>query len=81
MDELFPISERARALDARLARFMDEHVLPAEAVFAEWSGDPARRWTIPPRLEELKARARAEGLWNLFLPAEGLSNLEYAPLA
>ena len=81
---LFPQSDRAQAIDAKLARFMAEHVLPAEAEFAAWDADPAKRWTIPPLLEDLKARARAAGLWNLFLPGDhgcGLSNLDYAPLA
>jgi acyl-CoA dehydrogenase len=81
---LFPQSDRVRALDARLAKFMAEHVVPAEADLAAWDADPAKRWTIPPLLEELKAKAHAAGLWNLFLPGDhgcGLSNLDYAPLA
>jgi acyl-CoA dehydrogenase len=65
---------------------MDTHVRPAEAVYAQQmaeSGDPHFH---PPVLEELKAEAHARGLWNLFLPhatewTEGLSNLDYAPLA
>jgi acyl-CoA dehydrogenase len=81
---LFPMSDRARALDAKLAQFMAEHVTPAEADFAAWDADPAKRWTIPPLLEALKSKAHAAGLWNLFLPGDhgcGLSNLDYAPLA
>ena len=76
-------SGQARSLAERLARFMDEHVYPAEAVYAEQhrSGE---RWAIPPVMEELKATARGEGLWNLFLPESdlgaGLSNRDYAPL-
>lgn len=69
----------------RLQAFMDEHVFPAEPVYAQQmrsAGDPH---FDPPILEELKAEARARGLWNLFLPDEelgaGLSVLEYAPLA
>jgi acyl-CoA dehydrogenase len=86
MSSLFPMSDRARAFDQKLAQFMDEHVLPAEAEFAAWDADATRRWTIPPRLEDLKAKARAAGLWNLFLPdrehgGAGLSNLDYARLA
>ena len=65
---LFPQSDRSRALDASLAAFMAEHVVPAEAEFAAWAADPATRWTSPPLLKTLKARARTEGLWNLFLP-------------
>ena len=65
---------------------MDELVYPAEPVYAEQireSGDPHLH---PPVMEELKAEARARGLWNLFLPhktqwTDGLSNLDYAPLA
>ena len=85
MPDLFPISERARAIDRELAQFMDAHVYPAEAEFAAWDRDPARRWHVPPLLESLKAKARAAGLWNLFLPhsgeGAGLNNLDYAPLA
>ena len=85
MTDLFPISERARAIDRELAQFMAAHVYPAEAEFAAWDRDPARRWHVPPLLESLKAKARAAGLWNLFLPhsgeGAGLNNLDYAPLA
>jgi acyl-CoA dehydrogenase len=85
MSELFPMSDRTRELDARLAAFMAAHVYPAELELAEWDRDPARRWTIPPLLESLKVRAKSEGLWNLFLPdpvhGAGLKNLEYARLA
>ena len=85
MSVLFPLSERAQSIDTRLGEFMDAHVYPAEAEFAEWDEHAERRWQIPPLLEALKAKARAAGLWNLFLPDRqhggGLSNLEYAPLA
>ena len=76
-------SERAKALRERLLAFMDEHVYPAEAVYhAEVErGD---RWQPTEVMEELKAKARAAGLWNLFLPdsehGAGLGNLDYAPL-
>ncbi|MCA3699373.1 acyl-CoA dehydrogenase family protein [Brevundimonas sp.] len=81
---LFSFSERALELRDRVRRFMTDRVLPAEARFAsETEGE--RRWTTPPILEELKAEARAQGLWNLFLPdspfGAGLSNLDYAILA
>jgi len=84
----FAYSEKVRALQAKLERFMQAHVYPNEGRFHEEveanraNGNP---W-VPTRLiEELKPKARAEGLWNLFLPRsarvpEGLSNLEYAPL-
>jgi acyl-CoA dehydrogenase len=83
MSELFPMTDPVRVLDEHLASFMAERVLPAEAAFAAWDADPAQRWQVPPLLEALKAKARAEGLWNLFLPhaGPGLSNLEYARLA
>src|SRR5262245_24933195 len=80
----FEFNARTTDLRARLQRFMDEHVLPAEAVFAEQLESGSSRWAIPPVMEELKARAKREGLWNLFLPESehgpGLTNLEYAPL-
>jgi acyl-CoA dehydrogenase len=55
---------------------MDAHVLPSESVYRQQLDSGPSRWTIPPVMEELKARARREGLWNLFL----FSNLDYAPL-
>jgi len=70
-------------LQARLTAFLTEHVHPHERTYFDQlnSGD---RWHIPPIMEDLKARARAAGLWNLFLPdstlGAGLTNLEYAPL-
>jgi acyl-CoA dehydrogenase len=76
-------SPRAKELHGRLAAFMDEHIYPNEKTYHEQieSGD---RWHIPPIMEELKAKARAAGMWNLFLPdrehGAGLTNLEYAPL-
>ncbi len=85
MSALFPHSDRARALRERLEAFMRERVLPAERELLQAGGDPSARWTIPPLVETLKAEARTQGLWNLFLPdaerGAGLSNLEYAPLA
>jgi acyl-CoA dehydrogenase len=77
-----PATPRAAALAERLTAFMAAHVYPAEEVF-ERQLDGAR-WTAPPVMEELKAKARQQKLWNLFLPRHGfpdaLSNLEYAPL-
>lgn len=90
MSELFPFSDRSRALQHQLREFIDTVVTPGEAQVQAWLADPARRWSIPPILETMKAQARAAGLWNLFLPpdapagsghAGGLSNLDYAPLA
>lgn len=82
----FALSPKATALAETLTAFMDERVYPAEAVYREQmaaSGDPHHH---PAVVEELKAEARARGLWNLFLPhatqwTEGLSNTDYAPLA
>src|SRR5262245_41642287 len=77
-----PASARAVELAQRLTAFMAEHVYPAEEVF-ERQLDGAR-WTPPPVMEELKALARRQGLWNLFRPRhafpDALTNLEYAPL-
>jgi acyl-CoA dehydrogenase len=78
-----PTSERATRLAAELRAFMDEHVYPSEPrYYAEIAqGD---RWQPLPVVEELKQKARAAGLWNLFLPESeygaGLTNAEYAPL-
>ncbi|HWS75837.1 MAG TPA: acyl-CoA dehydrogenase family protein [Quisquiliibacterium sp.] len=79
----FQHSERARELQERIAGFMDRHIYPAEHLYDEQTAG-AGRYDNPPVVEELKAKARKEGLWNLFLPGShgaGLTNLEYAPLA
>ncbi|OGB04121.1 MAG: acyl-CoA dehydrogenase [Burkholderiales bacterium RIFCSPLOWO2_12_FULL_64_99] len=83
----FQPSERAAQTAQRVRSFIDTHIGPIEA--EHWSGILKRRhggewaeWQIPPRVEALKAQARAEGLWNLFLPdaelGAGLSVLDYA---
>ncbi|MDQ0382979.1 acyl-CoA dehydrogenase family protein [Amycolatopsis thermophila] len=81
--ELPAPSPRAVELRDAMARFMRERVLPAEARYhAERAAAGPDDHTVPPVVEELKEQARAEGLWNLFLPAEsGLTQLEYAPIA
>jgi acyl-CoA dehydrogenase len=80
----FDYSEKVQELRARLEAFVDEHVYPNEKTFAEQLDAAENRWTVPQIMEELKAEARAAGLWNLFLPKSeygaGLTNLEYAPL-
>jgi len=80
----FAHSERSLELQQQLERFMQEHVYPAEPVYARQRREGERR-VLPPVVEELKREARAQGLWNLFLPDErfgaGLTNIEYAPLA
>jgi len=77
---LFPQSDKARALGARVDAFLRERIEPAEAEYHAHVAQPGQRWTIPPVMERLKAQARSENLWNLFLPSS-LSNLDYAPLA
>jgi acyl-CoA dehydrogenase len=81
----FEHTAKVQELQARLRAFMNEHVYPNEKVYADAVDSGESRWTIPPIMEELKARARSAGLWNLFLPdheeGAGLTNLEYAPLA
>lgn len=82
----FSLSPKAKDLQTRLLTFMDEYVYPAEAVYKQQmaeSGDPHFH---PQIVEDLKAEARSQGLWNLFLPhktewTDGLSNTDYAPLA
>ena len=83
----FGYDARTVELRDRLLAFMDDYVYPAEPVFAEQAADAG--WTRPPVIEELKAQARKQGLWNLFLPRpiDGLTpdppltNAQYAPLA
>jgi acyl-CoA dehydrogenase len=80
---LFEFSDRVRDLEGRLRTFMHEHIYPNEKLYHEQiaSGD---RWEPTRIIEDLKPKARAAGLWNLFLPdrefGAGLSNFEYAPL-
>jgi len=80
----FEYSERTMVYLEQVRAFIDAHVLPNEAVYAQQVDAGASRWGVPPIMEELKARARQQGLWNLFLPegeyGPGLTNLEYAPI-
>jgi acyl-CoA dehydrogenase len=80
---LFEFSEKGKAYQEKLKVFMDKHIYPNEATFAHQIGE-GDRWQPVPILEELKKKARSEGLWNLFLPESeygaGLTNLEYTPL-
>jgi acyl-CoA dehydrogenase len=80
----FEYSDKTQYLMKQLQSFMDEHIYPNEAKFYAQHAALPDRWQIPPLLEELKAKAEAAGLWNLFLPESargaGLTNLEYAPL-
>jgi acyl-CoA dehydrogenase len=81
---LFERSPRALELEDRLRAFMDAYVYPVETEYYRQVAMAADRWQPPALMEELKSRAQAAGLWNLFLPESelgaGLTNLEYAPL-
>jgi acyl-CoA dehydrogenase len=84
----FDYSPKQKEWMSRVGAFMDQHIYPAEATYHEQmnaaraKGDP---WIVVPVVEELKAKAKKQGLWNLFLNESehgaGLSNLDYAPLA
>ena len=84
----FDYSDKVKGLQARLLAFMDEHIYPNEPrFFKEVAANRAKgnAWIPTQLVEELKPKARAAGLWNLFIPhsprvPDGLSNLEYAPL-
>lgn len=86
----FDYSDKTKQLITRLESFMQEHIYPVEQAYIEQVHSNAlqerNRWVTPELMQELKQKARAAGLWNLFLPHEylpygaGLSNLEYAPL-
>ena len=84
----FSYSPRTQELQSQVRRFMDEHIYPAEAAYAaeiEANTQAGKRWTPLQVIEKLKPKARAQGLWNLFLPESaygaGLTNQDYAPLA
>jgi acyl-CoA dehydrogenase len=86
---MYTFSDKSLEFQARLSAFMDEHIYPHEKVYAEQLASAPSRFAALPLMDELKAKAREAGLWNLFVPpghAEycdhgGLSNFEYAPLA
>src|SRR5262252_663105 len=79
----FEYSAKVKDLQQRLSAFMEQHIYPNERRYHEHVQGPDR-WQPVPVIEELKPKARAAGLWNLFLPESehgaGLTNLEYAPL-
>lgn len=81
----FEYNAKTKDLLSRLQSFMDEHIYPFDREYTEWTEN--NLWQVHPAMAELKAKARAADLWNLFLPEEygefspGLTNLEYAPLA
>jgi len=82
----FAMSEKSQALNVRLEAFMQEHIYPREHDWQEFTLDQNNLWQVPPWFDGLREKAKAAGLWNLFLPAEyqpwspGLSNSEIAPL-
>lgn len=83
----FAQSEKSKQYADRVERFIAERIVPnEETYYSQLSHDPDyRKWRIPPIMEELKAEAKSQGLWNLYLPdptrAAGLSNVDYAPIA
>lgn len=81
----FEYSEKVQGLIKRVEDFLETHLFPIEIELNEQIENGNDRWQIPQQIEDLKALAKSEGLWNLFLPESddgfGLTNLEYAPLA
>jgi acyl-CoA dehydrogenase len=87
----FEHSDRSQSWMGRVRAFMDEHIIPAVPVYHEQAAKLDRWKDIPPVFEELKDKARDEGLWNFFMPpsehddefftSPGLTNLDYAPIA
>jgi acyl-CoA dehydrogenase len=81
----YEISQKAQDLINRVQDFIDKEVAHNETLYHEQSKDANGTWVVPPIMEEMKAKAKAAGLWNMFLPESnngaGLSNLEYAHLA
>ena len=82
----FQQSEKVQDLNQRLEDFMQQHIYPREHDWEEFTLDQNNLWQVPEWFDELRDKAKAEGLWNLFLPAEyqpwspGLTNVEIAPL-
>ena len=81
----FDFSPKVQDLRKQVSQFMEDYVYPNEKTFEDQLNSGPDRWQIPPIIEELKEKAKAAGLWNLFLPESeygyGLTNLEYAPLS
>ncbi|MBO0589116.1 acyl-CoA dehydrogenase family protein [Sporosarcina sp. E16_8] len=78
------LTVNAKELQVKLLKFMEEHIYPNEGLFENQLNEGESRWTVPPIIEQLKEKAKAQGLWNLFLDdtknGQGLSNYEYAHL-
>ena len=86
MYDYFPISDKAKKMREQLMRFMEDHIYPAEKIYKE-QVEEGDRWEEPQIMEELKAKGKESGLWNMFLPHDageykgaGLTNLEYGTL-
>jgi acyl-CoA dehydrogenase len=81
---MIDFSAKSQHLQVQMKTFMDKYIYPNEKVYIEQQAKLEDRWDSPPIMDELKAIARSEGLWNLFLPESnegaGLTNYEYAPL-
>ena len=82
---MFEFTDRSKEYLERVQAFMDRHIYPAEETYEEQTANMETRWNgFPPVLQELKAKAKAEGLWNMFMHDErfgaGLSNFEFAPI-
>ena len=81
----FEHNEKTKDYIKRVSAFMDQHIIPNEKICKEQHKAAADRWAPIPIIEQLKEKAKADNLWNLFLPESqlgaGLSNLEYAPLS
>ena len=79
-----PPSQKAVELGEKVKAFLEEHIIPAEPVYQRQLDEGGDRWQSPPIMKELKAKAKAAGLWNLFLPKkhfpDSLTNLEYASI-
>lgn len=86
---MYQFSEKSRQYQVQLKTFMDEHIYPNEHAYEEQLANSPSRFAALPLMDELKAKARKAGLWNLFIPPSlasfsdhgGLSNFDYAPLA
>lgn len=78
------LSSQAKQLRTQMIEFMEENIYPNEMIFEEELNRQENRWEVPQMIEELKAKAKAQGLWNLFIPdkeyGKGLSNYEYSHL-
>ena len=82
----FEVNEKVSAINAQLQAFMEAHIYPREHDWNTWTLNQDNLWQTPPWFDELRVKAKDEGLWNLFLPHEyqpwspGLTNVEIAPL-